>query len=228
MSVRAAPLLLIVSLAVAGAVGPRPLSAQPSSSRQEDVARSDLERELDRHVPEIVKAMRAAGRPLPTTRVEANALPGKDVGRGYERLDDLTLAELVSMRAALAEMSDEAFCATMWTGRRTLAFAPGLVLYLSEERQRRWAQIAVAAQLAEIRGQPPRRRPPAAPETQAALGRLFKALAADDARFLLAAMRARGRLTVPDRCRAAQLFYHGLNTVGPNDALVLFRASLYE
>jgi hypothetical protein len=62
-----------------------------------------------------------------------------------------------SMRVAMVEIADEQFCAAIWTGSYQWDMVAAPILYLSPERQRRFAQITAAAELAEIQGRPSKR-----------------------------------------------------------------------
>jgi hypothetical protein len=198
------------------------------SGKAEPVSKSAYQQELERLAPEITKALQASGRALPKTGAEAQGLGATLASEGYKRLEDSVLLEMISMRAAMAEVADEQFCAAMWTGSYVWDMAAAPILYLPDDRQRRLAQITVAAELAEIQNTPPKRDPPSDAEAESALERLFSGLRADDARFLMAAFRSPLNMRTRDQCRATRLYYPRLREMAPKDALVIFRLSLYD
>lgn len=197
-----------------GKEGPRPKSA--------------YQKELELRNPEIVKALKASGRPLPKTPAEAQALGSELTSEGYKRLGDSVLLEMLSKRVTMAEVADEQYCAAMWTGTYGWDMAAAPILYLSDGQQRRWAQINVAAQLVEIRNRPSKRNPPNQTEVRSALEKLIKGLRTDDANFLLAAFKTPLNMTAPDQCRATRLYFRRLKQMAPKDALLIFRSSLYD
>lgn len=189
--------------------------------------KSAYQQELEVQTPKIIKAIEASGRPLPKTGAEAQSLGARLAGEGYKRLGDSILLEMLSMLAAMAEVADEQFCAAIWTGSYQWDMVAAPILYLPDERQRRFAQITASAELAEIQNRPPKRPPPSEAVMKSPLKRLFDGLRTDDVRFLLAAFKAPLDMTARDQCRATRVYHRRLKQMAPKDALLVFRSTLY-
>ncbi len=204
------------------------LVAADAGEAQERARKPAVQQELEAQAVRMADAMRAAGRPVPQSGAEAEALSAKLARDGYRRLADDVLLELLRMRVVLAEGSPPPLCAGMWTGSYGPEMLPAIVMRFSVTQQRRWAQIYGEAQLAEIHNRPARRSAPGEAELAGALERFFREVPAADAAFLATALEAPARLAADERCRATRLYYRRLSRMAPRDALVVFRASLFD
>lgn len=191
------------------------------------VRKSAYQQELEQLAPQITRALQASGRPVAKTEDEANALGAGLANEGYKRLSDGDLLGMLSMRIAMAEAADEQFCAAMWTGSYCWDMAAAPILYLSDNQQRRLAQLTAVAELAEIHARQPKRNPPDEADVHSALDRLFSGLGTEDAGFLLGALKVPSNMTTQDQCRATRLYYRRLKEMAPKDALVIFLSGLY-
>ena len=189
--------------------------------------KSAYQQELEAQGAKLAKAIKASGRPVPNTGADAQALGAELASEGYKRLGDDVILEMLSLRIAMVEIADEGFCAAMWTGSYVWDMVAAPILYLPNARQRRLAQITAAAELAEIQNRPPKRPPPDEAKLKAILRALLKGLRSEDAGVLLAAFKSPLDMTTRDQCRATRLFHRGLKEMARQDALVVFRSTLY-
>lgn len=202
--------------------------AVPGSGAGQAPGAPALQQELGRRAGELAEALRAAGRPAPASRAEAEALSRRLAVPGFQRLDDGALRELLAMRIALVQQADEPLCARLGEPRPARDLLPAVVFYLPDAQQRRWAEIVMTAALAEVRGQPSRRPRPPEAAVLAATERLFRNASAEDGLFLLDALRGRLPSADSDRCLATRLYHRQLTRIPLADALLLFRADLYD
>lgn len=176
----------------------------------------------------VASAIGDAHLQIPRNRDQAVAL-GSALGRGYQRLGDSELADLLAMRSEIAAHADEPLCVSMWSGNSSRQQAASLVHYLSPAEQRRWAQIATDAETAELRDSPGRRLAPAPDALSDALSRMVEKIPGPDGADLLRALSTDPSTLTPDeQCRATRTFYAGLSRVDRPDAITIFRSSLYH
>jgi hypothetical protein len=206
-----ASILIIVALVIGGDARAEPPLPKTIGARSADVA----------------SALGAAHLQAPRNRDQAVAL-GTALGRGYQRLDDFELADLLAMRSEIAAHADHALCVSMWSGNSSREQASSLVHYLSPAEQRRWTEIATDAEIAELLDSPPRRPAPAPAALSDALSRMAEKIPGQDGADLLRALSADPSTLTPDeQCRATRTFYGGLSRVNRPDAITIFRSSLY-
>jgi hypothetical protein len=192
------------------------------------LAEPPLANELGARSPNVASALGAAHLNAPRNRDQAVAL-GTALGRGYQRLDDAALADLLAMRSQIAARANKPLCVSMWSGDSSREQAAILVRYLSPAEQRRWAEIATDAETAELRDSPSRRSAPTSEELSSALSRMLEKVPGQDGADLLRALSADPSTLAPaEQCRATRTFYSGLSRVDRPDAITIFRSSLYH
>jgi len=192
------------------------------------LAEPPLSKTIGARSSNVASAIGDAHLQAPHNRDQAVAL-GVALGRGYQRLDDFELADLLAMRSEIAAHADEPLCVAMWSGNSSREQAASLVHYLSPAEQRRWAEIATDAETAELRDSPARRSAPAPDALSGALIKLVEKVPGQDGADLLRALSADPATLTPDQqCRATRTFYAGLSRVNRPDAIMIFRSSLYH
>jgi hypothetical protein len=192
------------------------------------LAEPPLSKTIGARSSNVASAIGDAHLQIPRNRDQAVAL-GIALGRGYQRLDDSELADLLAMRSEIAARADEPLCVAMWSGNSSREQAASLVQYLSPAEQRRWAEIATVAETSELRDTPARRSAPAPDAISGALSKLVEKVPGQDGADLLRALSADpSTLTPEEQCRATRTFYAGLSRVNRSDAITIFRSSLYH
>ena len=93
------------------------------------LAEPPLSKTIGARSSNVASAIGDAHLQAPHNRDQAVAL-GTALGRGYQRLDDFELADLLAMRAEIAAQADQPLCVSMWSGNSSREQAASLVHYL--------------------------------------------------------------------------------------------------
>ncbi len=151
------------------------------------------------------------------------ALASRD---GLQRLDDSSIFNLIYLRSELAERTNVATCAGIWSGQVGDRLVPAIES-LPADQQRRWARLFDQAALATIKGLPV--RPPPTPEQyQTALNSMLARLPRRNRDAVDSALKDDGQLTAAQECNAVRAFYSGLRRTSGADALIIARALLHQ
>jgi len=141
------------------------------------------------------------------------------------RLDDQSLLKLTSLRADLAQRSDVATCAALWSGD-SVNLVPAIET-LPDDQQRQWAQLFDQAAMATANGVPVQSAPTPA-QFQAALNRIMAGLPPSDIEAVSAAVHNPAHPSPEQECEAVRAFYGRLVHANPGDAVVITRGLLYQ
>jgi hypothetical protein len=150
------------------------------------------------------------------------ALASRD---GLQRLDDRSIDDLVHLRLELAQRSDTATCAGIWSGSIARNLVPAIEK-LPADQQRQWASIFNSAAQATI-NKTPIRPAPTPDQYQPALSRMLNGVPPDDLQAINSAIDARN-LSADQECHAVRAFYGGMVHANPADRIMVARALLYK
>ncbi len=150
------------------------------------------------------------------------ALSSRD---GLQRLDDGSISDLVRLRQELAQQSDTAPCAGIWSGSIARNLVPAIEK-LPDDQQRQWAAIFNRAAEATI-NKVPIRPAPTPDQYQPALNRMLSGVSPADLQAINSAIDSTN-LSPDQECSAVRAFYGGMVRANPADAVMIARALLYK
>jgi hypothetical protein len=213
-------LLLLMVLVSAGYVLTR------YATRRAGAPESVFQTTLEDGYPQIVKAMSVVALQSPGTA----SMPVTDVLRvvateGFRRLDDQSLLRLTSLRADLAQQSDLAICAGLWSGD-----PPNLVPAietLPDAQQREWAQLFDQAAIATINHTALLPAPSPA-QFQLALNRTVAAMPSADFDLIKSVLDDPRHKSQDIECQAARTLYAAIERGNQDDAVTIARGLIYQ
>jgi hypothetical protein len=181
---------------------------------------------LEDGYPQIVKAMDVVALQSPVTA----SMPVAGVLRvvaseGFRRLDDQSLLRLTSLRADLAQQSDLATCAGLWSG--DLSNPVPAIEMLPDAQQREWAQLFDRAAIAAANHTTPLPAPSPA-QFQLALNRMVAAMPPADFDLITSVLDDPRHQSQDLECRAARTLYAALARGNQDDAVTIARGLINQ
>ena len=212
-------LLFLIFLVFAGLVAARYVARRAATE-------SVFQAALEDGYPQIAKAMSVVAVQTPN----AAAMPVADLLRvvaaqGFQRLDDQSMLTLTNLRADLAQQSDVATCAGLWSGDPS-NLVPAIET-LPDDQQRQWAQLFDQAAVATI-NHAPIRPVPSPQQFQVALNRTVAAMPAADLDVVKSVLDDPAHQSQDTQCQAARALYFAIQRANHDDAVTIARSLIYR
>jgi hypothetical protein len=181
---------------------------------------------LEQSYPNIAKAMDTVAMRTPGgASMTASQLMGAAAISGFRSFDDQSLMNFTMLRSELAQQSDAATCASLWSGNPQ-NLVPAIEA-LPDDQQRQWAELFDRAAVATM-NRAPSPPPPSPVVFQQAMNRVVGGVSASDAQLLKSVLEDPQHQTQTDQCSAARALYAAIEHANHDDAITITRGMLYQ